>query len=106
MSFKKQKIVLILLVLSIFLMAFATTAFAGEALPWNTSLEKIEKSLTGPAAVTFSILAVVLLAASTLFGEYGGVVRKSIGVIVGATLILQAPKIAALFGSGSGSLIL
>lgn len=98
-----KKIIMFLL---LSLLLSAQVAFAGESLPWNTNLEKIQQSITGPAAVTFAIVGIAAFAIGIMMGAHGSLIKQGGMIIVGVTVLLQATKIVTLFGSGSGALIL
>jgi len=90
------------------LLAVADPAFAaGSAgMPWETPMDKIKQSLTGPIAMAISLLGVVVAGVALIFGgEMGDFTRRVIMLVFVIALILSASSfLTALFGTTSATL--
>ncbi len=85
------------------------SAFAAEAaetgLPWESVLDKILASLTGPVARAVGVVAIVLAGFGMAFGESGGTMRKVLQIVLGLSIAFTASSLLAkLFGFSSGLL--
>jgi type IV secretion system protein TrbC len=86
---------------AIFMIVAAAPAFAGTggaALPWETPLQTIQNSLTGPVATTIAVIALFAAGAGLVFGDEMSafVKRVLIGVMSLALLIAGSHFLAAL----------
>ncbi len=86
-----------------FLMSVYTYAFADDTLPWETPLQKILTSLTGPVARILGVIAIVIAGFGIAFGEAGSGVRRLFQVVLGLSIVYSAAALVMnLFGvSGS-----
>lgn len=71
-------------------------AYASEVLPWDSALITVKKSVTGPVALTVSVVAIVAVGITLIFGgDMQGFVRQLlyvamvVGLIVMATTVLD-----------------
>ena len=70
----------------------------GSGLPWETVLQKIVDSFTGPVMQGVLILAIVALGFAVMWSE-GPVLRRAFGVLLGGAIAAAAVSIAlTLFG--------
>lgn len=92
---------------------FAITIFAAQqataaatALPWETPLQTIQASLTGPVAVAISIIAIMIAGGVLLFGgEINEFARRLIMVVLVVALVVGAVSIfSTLFGVTGASI--
>jgi type IV secretory pathway VirB2 component (pilin) len=83
--------------------AHAATSGGGGGLPWETPLEKIRDSLTGPVAYVISLLGIVVAGATLVFGgEINDFVRRIIMLVLVISLIIWASNVLeTLFQSGA-----
>lgn len=83
--------------------AQAGTTGGGAGLPWETPLEKIRDSLTGPVAYVISLLGIVVAGATLVFGgEINDFVRRIIMLVLVISLIIWASNVLeTLFQSGA-----
>ena len=82
--------------------ARAGTAFAG-GMPWETPLQRIQASITGPTAKTLVLIAICLCGVGMMFSEGGGFLRKLFVVALGATFAVGGGQwILTFFGVGGG----
>lgn len=91
----------------VFLFLFLVTPvlFAADTgLPWESPLEKILNSLTGPVAKILGVLAIVLAGFGIAFGEAGSGMRRLFQVILGLSIAFTASTmIVSLFGFSGGA---
>ena len=69
--------------LGLCLLCFSVGAFANDSLPWESPLQQILDSLTGPVARTLGIIAIVIAGFGIAFGEAGSGVRRLFQVVFG-----------------------
>ncbi|GJM06354.1 MAG: hypothetical protein DHS20C10_00880 [marine bacterium B5-7] len=75
-------------------------ALADTGLPWESPLEKIMDSLTGPVAKIIGVIAIVLAGFGIAFGEAGSGVRRLFQVVLGLSIAFTASSIiVSLFGA-------
>ena len=93
-------------VLFLFLVVLSHVALAagggGGALPWESPLSKLATSLTGPVALSVSLIALMVAGGTLVFGgELSEFARRScVAVLAIAFLVLGAGFMTALFGVG------
>jgi type IV secretory pathway VirB2 component (pilin) len=82
--------------------AWAATG-GGSGLPWETPLETLRDSITGPVAYTISLLGVVVAGAALVFGgEINDFVRRMIMLVLVISLIIFAANfLSTLFNTGA-----
>ncbi len=75
---------------------------AGGGLPWETPLSRVATSLTGPVALSISLIALMVAGGTLVFGgELSEFARRScVAVLAIAFLVLGAGFMTALFGVG------
>ena len=85
----------------------ALPAFAaGSGMPWETPLENIVDSITGPVARGAAVIAIVLAGVTIIFSEGGGGVRKLAFVGLGIAIMFAAVSFFLdFFGFAGGALI-
>jgi type IV secretory pathway VirB2 component (pilin) len=77
---------------------------AGAGMPWETPLNSILDSLTGPVAKVIGVAAVVIVGLSIAFSEGGSGMRKILTVCMGLTIAFSATTWALpLFGYAGGA---
>lgn len=80
---------------------FVTATFAAQQamasaqnLPWETPLQTIQNSLTGPVAIAVSIMAIMVAGAVLLFGgEINEFVRRLVMVVLVVAMVAGAVSI-------------
>jgi len=94
----------------LFLMATQPT-FAGGGgdggLPWETPLARIADSLTGPVALSISLIALMVAGGTLVFGgELSEFARRScVAALAIAFLVLGAGFMTSLFGVGGATVL-
>ena len=75
----------------------------GGGLPYESWLEKLRNSFTGPVAFTFGLLGIVSAGAVLIFGgELNGFMRAIVFLVLVMALIVSAQNImSGLFGRGA-----
>jgi type IV secretion system protein VirB2 len=83
--------------------AFATTT-SGTSMPWETPLQTVQESLSGPVAKAIGIIAIVMTGLGFAVAESGSVVRKGIGIVFGLAIAFTATTfMSTFFSSTSGA---
>ena len=78
--------------------AEANTAGGGSGLPWESALQKLVESFTGPVMQGVLVLAIVALGFAVMWSE-GPVLRRAFGLLLGGAIAAAAVSIAlTLFG--------
>lgn len=95
---------LFLVVLTLGLLVSSTVWAGGSGMPWESTLQTIEQSLTGPLARFVGMAAIFVLAISMVFGE-GGLMKKGLAVMMGLMLLFGAPYVLEQMGFAGGALI-
>ena len=93
------------LTVSILLMVITlTNAYAtATGLPWESPLQKILDSLTGPVAKVLGVTAIVLAGFGIAFGEASGGLRRIFQIVLGLSIAFTASSIiVSLFGFSGG----
>ena len=75
----------------------------GGGLPWETPLETLRDSITGPVAYAISLMGVVVAGATLVFGgEINDFVRRIIMLVLVISLIIFSTNIlSTLFNAGA-----
>ncbi len=78
-------------------------ASGGGGLPWETPLETLRDSITGPVAYAISLMGVVVAGATLVFGgEINDFVRRIIMLVLVISLIIFSTNIlSTLFNAGA-----
>ena len=106
-----MNIVLRQLILASLLLLSSGAAWAGGGggggLPWETPLNTVAQSLTGPVALSISLIALMVAGGTLVFGgELSEFARRScVAVLAIAFLVLGAGFMTSLFGV-SGAAVL
>ncbi|WP_314962557.1 TrbC/VirB2 family protein [Bradyrhizobium cosmicum] len=84
--------------------AFASTSGGGN-LPWESPLQQIQQSITGPVAGFLALAAVAVAGGMLIFGgELNDFARRLMYVVLVAGILLGATQIVALFGASGASI--
>lgn len=86
-------------------MANPALASSGGSLPWESPLETIQESITGPVAMAIALIAVAVAGGMLIFGgEINDFARRLAYVVLVAGILLGGTQIIALFGSSGASI--
>ena len=79
----------------------------GGGLPWETPLNRIATSLTGPVALSISLIALMVAGGTLVFGgELSEFARRScVAALAIAFLVLGAGFMTTLFGVGGATIL-
>ncbi|WP_454858997.1 TrbC/VirB2 family protein [Rhizobium binxianense] len=92
------------LVVSLFLLEPAMASSSGS-LPWESPLEQIQESITGPVAGFIALAAVAIAGGMLIFGgELNDFARRLCYIALVGGVLLGATQIVALFGSTGASI--
>jgi type IV secretion system protein VirB2 len=81
----------------------APSAFAaGTGMPWETPMDNLEQSLTGPIAKAIAIFAIVLFGLAFAFVEHGSALRKGMGIMMGISMAFAASSFGLTFFGFAG----
>lgn len=82
----------------------ASPAFASSAgMPWETPLNSLLDSLTGPVSRVLGAVAIIGLGLGIAFSEGGGMMRKALWVVLGLAIAFNAISWGLSFmGFGGG----
>jgi type IV secretory pathway VirB2 component (pilin) len=77
--------------------AIGQPAGGGGGMPWETPLQTLIDSLTGPVAKAIGIAAIVCLGIGIAFSEGGSMLRKALFVVFGLAITFSAATWALPF---------
>lgn len=80
----------------------ALAAGTGGGMPWDSKLETIADSVTGPVAKAIGVVAIALTGLGVAFSEGGSWVRKGLSVVFGLTIAFTATSFALPFFGFTG----
>lgn len=83
-----------------FMLALPVSVYA-QTMPWEGPICSIAKSFSGPVAVAFVVLAVVLCGALLAFGELNGIFKTLLGVAIGGAMAVGAVQWVTMFTGAS-----
>ncbi|WP_172691198.1 conjugal transfer pilin TrbC [Rhizobium rhizogenes] len=94
-----------LAVISLILAEPALASSGGGGLPWESPLQQIQQSITGPVAGFIALAAVAIAGAMLIFGgELNDFARRLCYVALVGGVLLGATQIVALFGATGASI--
>jgi type IV secretion system protein TrbC len=83
----------------------ALAGSGGSGLPWESPLQQIQQSITGPVAGFIALAAVAIAGAMLIFGgELNDFARRLCYVALVGGVLLGATQIVALFGATGASI--
>ncbi|MBO9101927.1 MULTISPECIES: conjugal transfer pilin TrbC [unclassified Rhizobium] len=105
---RKLSILLTGATLAAFSVGVSDSAFAssgGGGLPWESPLQQIQQSITGPVAGFIALAAVAIAGAMLIFGgELNDFARRLCYVALVGGVLLGSTQIVALFGATGASI--
>ena len=79
---------------------------ADTGMPWESPLNKLIDSLTGPVAKAVGVIAIVVAGLGIALGEGGGGMRRLFQIVFGLSIAFTASSfVATLFGFSSGAVL-
>ena len=102
-----SRAVLLILLLTLMGDTFAAGAGGGAGgLPWETPLQNLLASLTGPVAQVLGTAAIVFVGLGLAFSEGGGIMRRALWLVFGLSLAFAAATWGLTFlGFGGGATV-
>jgi type IV secretion system protein VirB2 len=95
----------IALLLSMVLAGPALASSGGGGLPWESPLQQIQQSITGPVAGFIALAAVAIAGGMLIFGgELNDFARRLCYIALVGGVLLGATQIVALFGATGASI--
>ncbi len=92
-------------VLGLILAHPALASSGGGSLPWESPLQQIQQSITGPVAGAIALAAVAIAGGMLIFGgELNDFARRLMYIVLVAGILLGATQIVALFGASGASI--
>jgi type IV secretory pathway VirB2 component (pilin) len=85
---------------------FAGAAHAGAGLPWESQLDRVSNSLSGPVAKAIGLIAMVICGIGIGLSEGGGGARKLLIIGLGLSIAFSARTFWLSFFGASGGFIL
>lgn len=75
---------------------------SGTGMPWETPLQNVVDSLTGPVAKGVAIIAIMLTGLGFALGESGGMMRRLCGIVFGIAIAFAASQWGMTFFGFAG----
>jgi type IV secretion system protein VirB2 len=96
-----------LIFLSALVLVLAQPAWAsGSNMPWETPLQSILDSITGPVAKIAGVIAITITGLMWAFGDTSGVMRRGIQIVFGLSVAFTASSFfLSFFSFGGGALV-
>ena len=94
----------VLLAAAVVFMAPEVLASSGSGMPWESTLNKVLKSLQGPVARFAGIAAIVVTGAAFALGEGGGWFKRALGIVFGLSVAFSASSFIGQLGFSKGAL--
>lgn len=95
----------IALLLSMMVAGPALASSGGGGLPWESPLQQIQQSITGPVAGFIALAAVAIAGGMLIFGgELNDFARRLCYIALVGGVLLGATQIVALFGATGASI--
>jgi type IV secretion system protein VirB2 len=86
--------------------AYASTT-GGTSMPWETPLQTIADSITGPVAKAIGVIAIASTGLGFAFSEGGSALRKGLGIVFGLAIAFTASTfLTSFFSITSGAVFL
>ncbi len=87
------------------LAAPALAAGSGTSMPWETPLQTVADSISGPVAKAVGIIAIVITGIGFAFAEGGSAMRKGVGIVFGLAIAFTATTFISSFFSMTGGAV-
>ena len=84
---------------------FASPAFAGgTGMPWESPLQQIVQSITGPVVQAAAIVAIAIFGGGIAMSETGSAMRRGLGILFGLSIAFAASTFfLGFFGFAGGA---
>jgi type IV secretion system protein TrbC len=88
-----------------FLFVSTLSHAAASGMPWESPLQTVLDSISGPVVQILGIIAIILFGLGLAFSESGGMLRKALWVLLGLSIAFSAVSWGISFLGFSGGLI-
>ena len=88
-----QILLMILIYFCLTHLALAADDGGSGPMPWETPLQKVMDSISGPVAKILGVLVIMLAGFSLAFGEVGSGVKRLLQVVLGLAIAFSAASI-------------
>ena len=101
----EKRLGIILVVLALLTPAVAHAATGGGGLPWETPLQTLSNSISGPVAYGLSLIGLVVSGSVLIFmgGELNHFARTVVQVVLVISFIIAGKNTISSFGWGAGA---
>ncbi len=72
-------------------------------MPWETPLQKVMTSISGPVAKILGVIVIVLAGLGLAFGEVGSGVKRLLQIVIGLAIAFSAASVISSLYTGSAS---
>jgi type IV secretion system protein TrbC len=105
--FNSRRLIKVLKSCPVAFFVFVSSAFAaGSGMPWESRLDDILSSISGPVVRVIGLIAIIACGCGIAFSESGGGMRKFLWVVLGLTIAFNAASwILSWLGYSGGLLI-
>ena len=86
-------------------MISATAHATTTGMPWETGVQSIFDSLTGPLIGWIAVIVIIIGGLALAFGNMEGGAKKIIGAVIGIAVVAGAPALAVQLGVVAGASI-
>jgi len=84
-------------------MISATAQASATGMPWETGVQSIFDSLTGPLIGWIAVIVIIIGGLALAFGNMEGGAKKIIGAVIGIAVVAGAPALAVQLGVVAGA---
>ena len=95
-------VVSVLSFLSVSVISYASST----GMPWESPLQSVLSSISGPVVQILGIVAIILFGLGLAFSESGGMLRKALWVLLGLSIAFSAVSWGVSFLGFSGGLLI
>ena len=88
-----------------FIWSLTARASSTTSLPWDSPMQTLVNSLTGPVLLGISILAVMLCGLMLAYGDFSSTGKRIVSVVMGISLACAAPSVVVTWFHFSGAVI-
>ena len=96
-SWRPETLVLGAVVALMLALPAAAGTTSSTSMPWETPLQTVQDSLSGPVAKAIGIIAIVMTGLGFAVAESGSVMRKGIGIVFGLAIAFTATTFMSSF---------
>ena len=106
MTTRRNTIVYLSLFIVMLFMGTHAEAATKTGMPWETPLNNLLNSLTGPVARVIGAISIVVFGFGLAFSEGGGLIRRAMWIVLGLTIAFNAMTWSLTFFGFTGGLLI